>query len=237
MAGTDLTFTELDGTQTIITLPAGGGVTDRYVTNLTTAIDSNNPRRFTFQLTRNDGLPTLTTTINVPNETPTGGAAGDLLAKATAADHDYEFIDPSTLITAATVFPSVNAIIEQGTGITITRDAANNAIRIASDTAPWALIANTDVIVPGKLGSGVTSPDVVLFGDGAWRVLPSPLDDIFDWAHQGNTDVIPTGKLGTGVTDHTTILYGDGAFKVPGFLTAGWCVRLGRRGQCRPAPD
>ena len=93
-------------------------------------------------------------------------------------------IDPSTLITAATVFPSVNAIIEQGTGITITRDAANNAIRIASDTAPWALIANTDVIVPGKLGSGVTSPDVVLFGDGVWRVLPSPLDDIFDWAHQ-----------------------------------------------------
>ena len=81
--------------------------------------------------------------------------------------------------------------------------------------------------MPGKLGSGVTSPDVVLFGDGAWRVLPSPLDDIFDWAHQGNTDVIPTGKLGTGVTDHTTILYGDGAFKVPGFLTAADVFTIG----------
>ena len=118
------------------------------------------------------------------------------------------------------MFPSVNAIIEQGTGITITRDAANNAIRIASDTAPWALIANTDVIVPGKLGSGVTSPDVVLYGDGAWKALPSLLDDIYDWAHRTNTDVIQIGKIGTGVTDHTTILYGDGAFRVPGFLTA-----------------
>ena len=217
LAGTDLTFTELDGTQTVIALPTTGGTgTDRYVTNLTTAIDSTNPRRFTFQLTRNEGLPTLTTTINVPNETPNGGAAGELLAKATAADHDFEFIDPSTLLTEATIFPTVNAIIEQGTGITITRDAANNAIRIASDTAPWALVANTDVIVPGKLGSGVTSPDVALFGDGTWK---TPQDDIFDWAHQGNTDVIPVGKLGTGTTNQTTVLYGDGAFRVPGFLT------------------
>ena len=162
----------------------------------------------------------LTTSHTVPNETPAGGDAGYLLGKATAADRDYEFINPSALITPATVFPSVNTIFEQGTGITITRDAANNAIRIASDTAPWALIANTDVIVPGKLGSGVTSPDVALFGDGAWKALPTPLDDIYDWAHQGNVDVIPAGKIGSGVTDQTTILYGDGAFRVPGFLTA-----------------
>ena len=219
--GRMLTFTELDGTATAITLPAGGmGGTDTYVTGIITAIDSSAPRRFTIQVTRNNGLPTLTTTHTVPNETPTGGAAGDLLAKSTAADHDFEFIDPSGLITPETVFPSVNTIFEQGTGITITRDAANNAIRIASDTAPWALIANTDVIVPGKLGSGVTSPDVALFGDGAWKALPTPLDDIYDWAHQGNVDVIPAGKIGTGVTDQTTILYGDGAFRVPGFLTA-----------------
>ena len=221
LAASVLTFTELDGTATDITLPTGGGAgTDTYVTNITTSIDSNNPRRFTIQLTRNEGLPTLTTAHTVPHETPTGGAAGDLLAKATAADYDFGFINPSTLITEATIFPPVNAIIEQGTGITITRDAANNAIRIASDTAPWALIANTDVIVPGKLGSGVTSPDVVLFGDGAWKTLPSPLDDISDWAHRTNFDVIPAGKLGTGTTDFSTILYGDGAFRVPGFLTA-----------------
>ena len=221
LAGAVLTFTELDGTATAITLPSGGmGGTDTYVTGIITAIDSSAPRRFTIQVTRNNGLPTLTTTHTVPNETPTGGAAGDLLAKATAADHDFEYIDPSGLITPATVFPSVNTIFEQGTGITITRDAANNAIRIASDTAPWALIANTDVIVPGKLGSGVTSPDVALFGDGAWKALPTPLDDIYDWAHQGNVDVIPAGKIGTGVTDQTTILYGDGAFRVPAFLTA-----------------
>ena len=221
LVGAVLTFTELDGTATAITLPSGGGTgTDTYVTGIITAIDSSAPRRFTIQVTRNNGLPTLTTTHTVPNETPTGGAAGDLLAKATAADHDFEFIDPSGLITPATVFPSVNTIFEQGTGITITRDAANNAIRIASDTAPWALIANTDVILPGKLGSGVTSPDVALFGDGAWKALPTPLDDIYDWAHQGNVDVIPAGKLGSGVTDHTTILYGDGAFQVPAFLTA-----------------
>ena len=218
LAGTDLTFTELDGTQTVIALPTTGGTgTDRYVTNITTTLDSSAPRRFTIQLTRNEGLPTLSTTHNVPNETPNGGAAGELLAKATAADHDFEYIDPSTLITGATIFPTVNAIIEQGTGITITRDAANNAIRIASDTAPWALVANTDVIVPGKLGSGVTSPDVALFGDGTWK---TPLDGIADWAHQTNTDVIPAGKLGTGTTDQTTVLYGDGAFRVPGFLTA-----------------
>ena len=220
LSGTDLTFTELDGTQTVIALPATGTGTDRYVTGIVTAIDSNNSRRFTIQVTRNDGLPALTTTHTVPNETPTGGAAGWLLGKATAADHDFEYIDPSGLITPVTVFPSVNTIIEQGTGITITRDATNNAIRIASDTAPWALIANTDVIVPGKLGSGVTSPDVVLYGDGAWKALPTLLDDISDWAHQANTDVIPIGKLGSGVTNSTTVLYGDGAFRVPAFLTA-----------------
>ena len=221
LVGSDLTFTELDGTQTAITLPSGGGAgTDTYVTNITTASDSNNPRRFTIQLTRNEGLPALTTTHTVPQETPAGGDAGYLLGKSTTADRDFEYIDPSGLITPATVFPSVNTIFEQGTGITITRDAANNAIRIASDTAPWALIANTDVIVPGKLGSGVTSADVALFGDGAWKALPTPLDDIYDWAHQGNVDVIPAGKIGSGVTDQTTILYGDGAFRVPAFLTA-----------------
>ena len=220
LVGSVLTFTELDGTATDITLPAGGGATDRYVTGIITAIDSSNPRRFTIQLTRNDGLPTLTTTHTVPHETPADGDAGYLLGKATAADRDFEYIDPSTLLTAGTVFPSANAIIEQGTGITITRDAANHAIRIASDTAPWALIANTDVIVPGKLGSGVTSPDVALFGDGAWKTLPSPLDDISDWAHRTNFDVIPAGKLGTGTTDHTTILYGDSVYRVPDFLTA-----------------
>ena len=138
LVGSVMTFTELDGTQTDFTLPTGGGAgTDTYVTNITTTLDSNNPRRFTIQLTRNEGLPTLTTSHTVPHETPVGGAAGDLLAKATAADRDFAYINPSTLITEATVFPSVNAIIEQGTGITITRDAANNAIRIASDTAPW----------------------------------------------------------------------------------------------------
>ena len=89
LAGTDLTFTELDGTQTVIVLPAGGGVTDRYVTNITTTLDSANPRRFTIQLTRNDGLPTLTTTHTVPHETPADGAAGYLLGKATAADRDF----------------------------------------------------------------------------------------------------------------------------------------------------
>ena len=61
---------------------------------------------------------------------------------------------------------------------------------------------------------------MALFGDGAWKALPTPLDDIYDWAHQGNVDVIPVGKIGTGVTDQTTILYGDGAFRVPGFLTS-----------------
>ena len=145
------------------------------------------------------------------------GLPGSCLPRPPQPTTTLSIIDPSTLITGATIFPTVNAIIEQGTGITITRDAANNAIRIASDTAPWALVANTDVIVPGKLGSGVTSPDVALFGDGTWK---TPLDGIADWAHQTNTDVIPAGKLGTGTTDQTTVLYGDGAFRVPGFLTA-----------------
>ena len=207
------------------------GGTDTYVTGIITAIDSSAPRRFTIQVTRNNGLPTLTTTHTVPNETPTGGAAGDLLAKATAADHDFAFIDPSGLITPATVFPSVNTIFEQGTGITITRDAANNAIRIASDTAPWALIANTDVIVPGKLGSGVTGPDVALFGDGAWKALPTPLDDIYDWAHQGNVDVIPAGKIGTGVTDQTHDTVRRRRFPRARVSHCGWRLRLGRRGQ------
>ena len=214
-----LTFTELDGTATAFTLPSGGGTgTDTYVTNILTETDTSAPRRFTIQLQRNNGLPTLTTSHTVPNETPAGGDAGYLLGKATAADRDYEFINPGTLITPATVFPSVNTIFEQGTGITITRDAANNAIRIASDTAPWALIANTDVIVPGKLGSGVTSPDVAVYGDGVWK---NPLDNVSVWAHRTNAiDVIPAGKLGSGVTDQTTILYGDNVFRVPSFLTA-----------------
>ena len=153
----------------------------------------------------------------MPNETPAGGDAGYLLAKATAADRDFEYIDPSTLLTGATVYPTVNAIIEQGTGITITRDAVNNSIRIASDAAQWALVTSVDVIPVTKLGTGTPTASLALYGDGTWK---TPQDDIFDWAHQGNTDVIPIGKLGSGVTDHTTILYGDGSFQVPAFLTA-----------------
>ena len=117
LAGTDLTFTELDGNQTVIALPTTGGTgTDRYVTNITTTLDPTAPRRFTIQLTRNDGLPTLTTSHTVPNETPAGGDAGYLLGKATAADRDFAYIDPSGLITAATIFPSVNAIYRAGHG-------------------------------------------------------------------------------------------------------------------------
>ena len=88
----------------------------------------------------------------------------------------FAYIDPSTLITAATVFPSVDAIFEQGFGITITRDALNNAIRIASDAAQWALVTSVDVIPITKLGTGTPTADLALYGDGAFK---DPKDDIY----------------------------------------------------------
>ena len=47
LVGSVLTFTELDGTATDITLPAGGGMggTDTYVTGIITAIDSSGPAK------------------------------------------------------------------------------------------------------------------------------------------------------------------------------------------------
>ena len=135
------------------------------------------------------------------------GPLAGLLGKATATDRDFAYIDPSGLITANDGFPLRQRHYRAGHG-------DNHHPRCRQQ-------CHTDSIGHGPVGSdrqtyrcycawlpssalALTSPvTVALFGDGAWKALPTPLDDIYDWAHQGNTDVIPIGKLGTGTLPTT----------------------------------